>query len=148
MRLFLLGRKLMDLAEGSLPKGKLATSVRLVLIDVAHHPGSSITQITERTTFPQSLVSVCVARLRELGFVEASPDPSDRRRTLVNAIPAALQAKMQAGATPVEELLARELPPERRGEVGEAAAALELLARLLIEDTAHGSAQSGEQDPV
>lgn len=112
MGLFLLGRKLMQLAEDSLGRGSTATSTRLVLIDVVYHPGSSITEITERTGFPQSLVSASVAKLREFGVVVTDADPTDRRRTLVNAVPAALKARMGAGAATVEDILAKELPPQ------------------------------------
>ena len=70
MSLFLLGRKLMLMAESALPVSKTAKSGRLVFVDVAYHPDSSITEITERTGFPQSLVSTAVARLREIGLLE------------------------------------------------------------------------------
>jgi DNA-binding MarR family transcriptional regulator len=132
MALFLLGRKLMQVAESGLPQGKITTSVRLVLADVAYHPGSSITEITERTGFPQSLVSLAVARLREAGVVESEPDPSDRRRTLVRTT-AALEARAKRADTPpVGALVAEELPAELQHLVPEADAALHLLARLLI----------------
>src|ERR1700733_15371015 len=87
MSLFLLGRKLMQIANGALPQGKTAPSVRLIFVDVAYHPNSSITEITERTGFPQSLVSTAVARLREMGFLASGPDPVDRRRTLLSTTP-------------------------------------------------------------
>jgi DNA-binding MarR family transcriptional regulator len=132
MGLFLLGRKLMQIAESGLPQGKITTSVRLVLADVAYHPGSSITEITERTGFPQSLVSLAVAKLREVGIVESEPDPSDRRRTLVRTT-AALEERQQRADTPsIEALVAKELPAEQQKLVLDAGAALDLLARLLI----------------
>ncbi len=52
-----------------------------------YHPDSSISEITERTGFPQSLVSTAVAKLRDVGVVETEPDPTNRRRTLVRAAP-------------------------------------------------------------
>jgi DNA-binding MarR family transcriptional regulator len=132
MALFLLSRKLMQIAESGLPQGKAATSVRLVLADVAYHPGSSITEITERTGFPQSLVSLAVAKLREVGVVESEPDPSDRRRTLVRTT-AALEATVKRADTPpAEALVAKELPADLQRLAPEAGAALHLLARLLI----------------
>jgi DNA-binding MarR family transcriptional regulator len=146
MGLFLLGRKLMQMAEGSLPQGTIATSARLVLTDVAYHPGSSITEITERIGFPQSLVSASVVKLRELGVVETQTDPSDRRRTLVRPLPAALQAKVRARAVSAEEVLAKELPPGQQGQAAEAAAALTLLARLLTPEALRtGSPHSSDQ---
>jgi DNA-binding MarR family transcriptional regulator len=128
--LFLLGRKLMQIAEGSLPQGRIATSVRLVLADVAYHPNSSITEITERTGFPQSLVSTAVAKLRALGVVESERDPCDGRRTLVRATPRMEERAERAGATSIDPVLA-ELAGEHRERVPEAVAALELLAGLL-----------------
>src|SRR5271155_3375243 len=88
MSLYLLGRKLMQIAEGMLPTGRKLTSARLVFVDVAYHPNSSISEITERTGFPQSLVSTAVAKLRDLGLLATDPDPVDRRRTLVRTTPA------------------------------------------------------------
>jgi DNA-binding MarR family transcriptional regulator len=131
MALFLLGRKLMQVAESALPRGGAATSVRLVVIDVAYHPNSSISEITERTGFPQSLVSAAVARLREFGVLETGPDPSDRRRTLVRTTPALREIGQQAGQFSIEAVLASWLTPEQQGELPEAVAALDLLARLL-----------------
>lgn len=129
--LFLLGRTLMNVAERALPTGTINTSVRLVLIDVAYHPGSSISQITERTGFPQSHVSQSVARLRELGVLETIVDPSDRRRTLVSSTPALAQHQARAGAaTPLPEVLAASLEEAQHRQLGDAVAAIELLAAL------------------
>jgi len=130
MALFLLGRKLMQIAEQALPEGP-ATSVRLIFADVAYHPDSSITEITERTGFPQSLVSTAVAKLREAGFLESGPDPLDRRRTLVRTTPAL--NSVAEGLTPmsVDDILAKELALDDQEQVPDALAALGLLARLL-----------------
>jgi DNA-binding MarR family transcriptional regulator len=127
--LFLLGRKLMKIAEGALPGGKTAASGRLVFVDVAYHPNSSITEITERTGFPQSLVSTAVARLREMGFVESGPDPLDRRRTLVRTTPALKAVQGRLGSVSIDDILARELATEDREELTDVIAALDLLSR-------------------
>jgi DNA-binding MarR family transcriptional regulator len=145
--LFLLGRRLMEIAEGLLPQGKATTSLRLVLIDVAYHPGSSISEITERTGFPQSLVSLSVAKLRAIGVVETSPDPVDRRRTLVHATEQmAARSQERAGST-IETAILAQLGPEHEDQVAEALAALDVLARLLTpEVTADGLRSAGEAD--
>ena len=81
VELYLLGRKLMKIAEEALPKpptGAPPTSVRMILIDIAEHPDSSVGEIASRTGFPQSHVSTSIARLRELGALVTSIDPSDR----------------------------------------------------------------------
>lgn len=145
MALFLLGRKLMQIAEGALPKGP-ATSVRLVFADVAYHPNSSITEITERTGFPQSLVSAAVAKLREAGFLETGPDPLDRRRTLVRTTPAVNSVAEGLRPMPVDDILARELAPEDQEQMPDALAALDLLARLLTPEVFAGDA--GTSPPI
>jgi DNA-binding MarR family transcriptional regulator len=134
--LFLLGRRLMKLGEGAIPESKrtqggVGTSVRLVMTDVAYHPGSSVNEITERTGFPQSLVSLSVARLRELGAVVTAPDPADRRRTLVRPTEAAAPRGVRHGAVPVDEVIARAIGTEAQDRVPEALAVLELLGKLI-----------------
>jgi DNA-binding MarR family transcriptional regulator len=131
MSLFLLGRKLMQIAEGALPKGKTATSVRLVLVDVAYHPDSSITEITERTGFPQSLVSTAVARLGEIGMLESRRDTLDRRRTLVRTTPALKAVQGRLGPVSIDDILVRELAEADQEQLGDAMTALDLLSRLL-----------------
>ncbi|MGH2871529.1 MAG: MarR family winged helix-turn-helix transcriptional regulator [Solirubrobacteraceae bacterium] len=131
MALYLLGRKLMQVAEEALPQGSAATSVRLVLIDAVYHPNSSITEITERTGFTQSVVSDAVARLRKVGVLETEPDRADRRRTVVRATPALREVGRSAEEFPIDDALAEALASEQEEEVGAALAALEVLARLL-----------------
>jgi DNA-binding MarR family transcriptional regulator len=134
----------MQIAEGALPEGRMATSGRLVFVDVAYHPNSSITEITERTGFPQSLVSTAVARLREMGLLESGPDPRDRRRTLVHTSPALKAVQERLGPVPIDDLLARALAPEDRAELAKVVAALELLSRLL---TPEGMSDDPEPPP-
>jgi DNA-binding MarR family transcriptional regulator len=136
MGLFLLGRQLMEIAERILPQGKVATSVRLVLADITYHPNSSITEITERTGFPQSLVSSAVAKLRTIGVVETEPDSLDRRRTIVRTTPSLeVFAERAAVNSSVDLALANALPREDQAEISNAIAALNLLARLLTPET-------------
>jgi DNA-binding MarR family transcriptional regulator len=112
VELYLLGRKLMKIADEALPKpptGGPPTSVRMIVIDVAEHPDSSIGEITTRTGFPQSHVSASVARLRELGALTTWADPRDRRRTLTRLSPGILD-RAQRAAVPVDAQLAAALP--------------------------------------
>jgi DNA-binding MarR family transcriptional regulator len=131
MSLYLLGRKLMQIAESSLPTGRRVTSTRLVFVDVAYHPGSSITEITDRTGFPQSLVSTAVAKLREIGLLQTEPDPLDRRRTLVRRTPALNQVEGRLTQVSIDGVVAKELTPEHEEELTEVMAALDLLSRVL-----------------
>ncbi len=121
----------MSLAEDALPHGKVATSVRLVLMDVAFHPDSSISQVTARTGFPQSHVSASVAKLRDLGMLRTEADPADRRRTLVRVTPAVMARAKGVGSAPVEAVLTPVLVGAGPSEVAAVVAALELLGRKL-----------------
>lgn len=135
--LFLLGRKLMKLGEGAIPPstlnaGRATASVRLVMADIAYHPGSSVSEITERTGFPQSHVSQSVATLRDLGFVVTEPDPADRRRTLVRPTEGAVRSGTRHGAVPVDETIAKAIGTEAQDRLPQALAALDLLGQLII----------------
>jgi DNA-binding MarR family transcriptional regulator len=130
----------MRLGVAAMPEGgfrDLPTSVRIVLVDVFEHPGTTIGQIVERTGFPQSHVSQAVTRLREGGVLETSVDPADRRRTLVSPAPDHLVMidRTRHELEPVDAALEAALV-ERFGAAGadrvaDATAALEVLAELL-----------------
>jgi DNA-binding MarR family transcriptional regulator len=118
----------------------LPISVRVVLVDVYEHPGTTIGQIVERTGFPQSHVSQAVARLRASGVLETGVDPADRRRTLVSPSPEHL-ARIERGRDelePIDDLLeaalVERLGPAGADHVAEATAALDLLAALFTPD--------------
>jgi hypothetical protein len=136
--LFLLGRKLMKLGEQAIPPSSRApegvsTSVRLVMADIAYHPGSSVSEITERTGFPQSLVSLSVATLRDFGAVVTEPDPADRRRTLVRPAEGVVRSGgTQHSAVPVDETIAKAIGAGAQDRLPEALAALEVLGQLII----------------
>jgi DNA-binding MarR family transcriptional regulator len=146
MSLFLLGRRLMQIAEKALPPGKWAKSGRLVFVDVAYHPNSSITEITERTGFPQSLVSTAVARLREIGLLESGPDPLDRRRTLVRTTPEISTVQERLGAVSIDDILAQELTSDQKHDLPDVMAALDLLSHLFTPEVE--SEESGNDIPA
>jgi hypothetical protein len=136
--LFLLGRKLMKLGEDAIPPspraaGPVSTSVRLVMADIAYHPGSSVSEITERTGFPQSLVSLSVAKLRDFGAVLTGPDPADRRRTLVRPAEGVVRkGGTRHSAVPIDETIAKAIGADAQDRLPDALAALELLGQLII----------------
>ncbi|MCK9902661.1 MarR family transcriptional regulator [Frankia sp. Cpl3] len=102
--LFQLGRQLMRLGEQSMPEigfRQMSAPTRAIVFDVFENPDTSISDIAARVRFPQSQVSVCVARLREAGAVETVTDPRDRRRTLVRLTAATLE---RADARPPAEI--------------------------------------------
>jgi DNA-binding MarR family transcriptional regulator len=134
--LFLLGRKLMKLGEQAIPlsrleQDELTTTVRLVMVEILAYPGSSVSEITERTGFPQSQVSQSVARLRELGSVVTGPDPGDRRRTLVRPTEGMMEKGMRHAAVPINQTIAEAIGAEALDRLPEALAALELLGQLI-----------------
>jgi hypothetical protein len=134
LELFLLGRKLVKLGEEAVPASgfhELPTSVRSVLVDVLSHPGSSITDITARTGFPQSHVSASVARLRDQSVLVTAVDPGDRRRTLVRPAPGVVRRGARRASVPIDATVAKALGTDDQGQVAEVVAALELVARRL-----------------
>ena len=137
LELFLLGRKLMKLGEEAIPRSgfhRMPTSVRSVMVDAYEHPGSSVSEITARTGFPQSHVSASVNRLREAGALITITDPADRRRTLVSPNPEVRRGVPSMPWEPLDAVLARAIGTGDPGQAAEAVAALELLARLLMPD--------------
>jgi DNA-binding MarR family transcriptional regulator len=130
--LFVLGRRLIKLAEEGLPGGSVNTSGRFVMIDVGGHPGSSISEITTRTGFPQSHVSATVTRLRDYGMVRTEVDPTDRRRTLVWPTPEAMERAQSPRFGPIDGLVAQAIGNPGSAEVARVVDALELLATRLL----------------
>jgi hypothetical protein len=149
--LFHLGRKLMKLGEQAIPpsrlSGEMATSVRLVMVDILGHPGSSVSEITERTGFPQSHVSLSVARLRELGTVVTAPDPADRRRTLVRPVDGIMEKGIRHASVPIDQTVANALGDQAQDHLPEVLAALELLGQLMTPEL-HRLAPAVPADPA
>ncbi|GAA5192242.1 hypothetical protein GCM10023322_51430 [Rugosimonospora acidiphila] len=137
IELFLLGRTLMKIGEEAIPTdgvGQYSTSHRSVLIvasDIRAHPDSAVGEIAERTGFPQSKVSACVARLREAGAVDTSTDPQDRRRLLVRPASQVSERVAQVRAAPIDSALGAALGSRDPQVLTEVRAALDALARHL-----------------
>jgi DNA-binding MarR family transcriptional regulator len=136
LELLVLGRALMKIGGAALPAPggeALPASVRSVLIDIAQHPGSSVSEITARTGFPQSHVSASIARLQDNGSVLAEPDPRDRRRTLVRPDPAATGRLLVVTVAPIDDALRESLvDPADPAALEEVQAALATLSRHLV----------------
>jgi DNA-binding MarR family transcriptional regulator len=132
--LYLLGRRLMKLGEEEM-RGRDApavpTGMRLIVTDVAGHPGSSIGEITARTGLPQSHVSQSVARLRDRGALETTRDPADGRRTLVRLSPRIPDTAAQRGSVSADAALGEAMGVTDPRAVAELVTALEsVLAHL------------------
>jgi DNA-binding MarR family transcriptional regulator len=141
IELFLLGRTLMKLGEEAIPTEgvdshpALHRSVLIVASDIRAHPGTSVSEIADRTGFPQSKVSVCAARLRKAGAIEATPDPDDRRRLLLHTAQQVSDRVVQIRAASVDGALAAALGTDDPARIAEITAALETLARSLTPQT-------------
>ncbi|MFJ3901621.1 MarR family winged helix-turn-helix transcriptional regulator [Streptomyces sp. NPDC090025] len=142
VQLFLLGRALMKLGEEALPEppgdgaARQPGSNRVVLVvasDIAAHRDTTVGEIATRTGLPQSQVSTAVARLKEAGSVETAPDPADRRRTLVRQAGEVSTRVAEVRATSIERQLAAALGTDDPDSLGEVTAALDLLARRLLD---------------
>ncbi|WP_340384343.1 helix-turn-helix domain-containing protein [Streptomyces sp. SS7] len=140
VELFLLGRTLMKIGEEAIPTegmGPRSTSTRsmlIVLLDVYAHPDTTVGEITARTGLPQSAVSGCVARLKEVGSVVAAPDPADRRRTLLRRGPEVSGRRAEVAATPVDSALADALGTDDPDRIADTVDLLEQLAERLSPD--------------
>jgi DNA-binding MarR family transcriptional regulator len=136
VEVYVLGRKLMKIAESAFAAdqsgGGLPTSVRMVLVDISAHPGSSIGEITARTGFPQSHVSGSVARLREQGVLETSVDAVDGRRTLVSLGDSFRERLATRAPVPIDAALAAELASPDQEDLTQVIDALKVVAERII----------------
>src|SRR3569833_572042 len=117
VRLHRLGKRLIDLSREvttSAGDASLTPAEIAVIEDLLKNPGSPVSEIKARTGFAQRLVSESVARLKERGLAETSPDPADRRRTRVRLSEVARQAVLARAGRPADEVIAQAVPePER-----------------------------------
>jgi len=138
VELFRLGRTLAKIGERAIPESgfhRMPASMRAIMVDVFEHPGTSVQEITARTGFPQSLVSVSIAKLREAGVLVTTTDPADRRRTRIQAA-ADVPARARRFSTPVDTAIAAAIGTDDPDRVAEVVTLLETLAERL--DSAPG----------
>jgi MarR family 2-MHQ and catechol resistance regulon transcriptional repressor len=134
--LYQLGRRLTELAYQGMGGAELdlTPSEFLVLRDLFMNGRSSITDTVNRTGLAQSKVSVSVAKLRDRGWVNTSPDPDDGRKTLAEVTEAVKLEGDRRRARSAEDALDLVLAGAERGERLELAGALERLHELLVTD--------------
>jgi DNA-binding MarR family transcriptional regulator len=78
----------------------------------------SVTEIAEVIQQPHPLLISWIRQLKESGMVETSPDPKDRRRTIVALTPAgAAQAQLLLDVRPAFEAAYRRLMRESDAEI-------------------------------
>ena len=111
----------------------VAASTLAIVEDVAAHPGTSISQIVERTGLAQSLVSGTTARLTKAGALILEQDPNDRRRTLVS-----MNEKRRAedfaerGARGIGDAIRRAIPGANDTQIAEIESELDQLVLQLF----------------
>ena len=134
--LYQLGRRLTDLAYQGMGGTELdlTPSDFLVLRDLFTNGQSSITDTVARTGLAQSKVSMSVAKLRDRGWVETSPDPDDGRKTLAAVTTAVKLEGDRRRAHRASDALTAVLAGAEPGEREELARALERLHQLLVGD--------------
>jgi 2-polyprenyl-3-methyl-5-hydroxy-6-metoxy-1,4-benzoquinol methylase len=128
-----LGRKLMQIGEDATPDPTglrlLSPGVRHVMTDVFGHPGTSITEIVDRTGFPVGHVEASVATLRDADAVTTADDTGNPGRTVVR--PVFRHGAANRAAAPVDSQLAEAAGIRDAGEAKEVVETLERLARRL-----------------
>lgn len=133
VELFRLGRTLAKIGERAIPESgfhRIPASMRAVMVDVFEHPDTSVQEITERTGFPQSLVSVSIAKLREAGVLVTTTDPADRRRTRIRAAPD-VPARARRFSAPIDGAIAAAIGTDDPDRIAEIVTLLETLADRL-----------------
>ena len=76
----------------------------------------SVGEIARELGLTLATVSGIITDTERAGFVERSPDPGDRRRTIVSLVPgqcAAVSAWIESASAPMERALDRLSPDER-----------------------------------
>ncbi|MFI7601001.1 methyltransferase domain-containing protein [Actinoplanes sp. NPDC049681] len=131
--LYDLGRKLMKIGEDAIPDptgiNRLPIGVRHVLTDVFSHPGTSITEITERTGFPAGHIEASVATLRAAGALATTVDPAAPERTVVRPVPR--HGAADRAAATVDGKLAEAAGIQEADQLKDLVTTLEMLARRL-----------------
>jgi DNA-binding MarR family transcriptional regulator len=108
----------------------MAPAEASVLEDVIRHPDSSISDISGRTGFAQSHVSVTVARLRDRGIIETAADAADGRRVQVRVARTAMRSITRRSRQPIDAALTDVLADA--GSARRVTALLDELAALLL----------------
>ena len=103
-----------------------------IVEDVAHHRGTSIGEVAQRTGLAQSLVSTTVARLGDAGVIEVDADPSDRRRTRIGVSAAARELFAARAARPIDPAIRQALPDASGAEIARVEKLLDELASLVL----------------
>ncbi len=135
LELFVLARKLSKLGMEALPQSSftdMPVSARTVLSDALENPGTTITAIVTRTGIPQSQVSSAMAHFRDVNVLSTSPDPLDRRRTIVRPAPGIAAKAAELASIPIDEAVARAIQSNDPEEIAQVVRSLEFLSAKLM----------------
>ena len=100
--------------------------------DVAHHSGTTVGAVADRTGLAQSLVSRTVAQMRDAGVFVTASDPADGRRTLVSVAPATRAGVFRSrGGRPIDDALRAHLPDASAADLRRVGELLDELAGRL-----------------
>ncbi|CAN5831081.1 hypothetical protein BH11MYX3_BH11MYX3_33370 [soil metagenome] len=122
---------------------KVSAAQLFVLHTLVDKPGSSLSEVAQRTLTDQSSVSTVVTRLVERGLVRRTPSRRDRRRTELRVTAAGLRMVERAPRIPQAQMIEaiRGMPPARQAELARALDGLatmiganEVAPRMLFED--------------
>jgi SAM-dependent methyltransferase len=126
VELYFLGQKLTAIAANAIPADspmyRITPGARLILADVTRYPGTSASEIAERTGLQSGQVSLLVSELADLVFLE----PDGERITAVRGLPV-----RQDAAPAIDAALADALRSSDAGQVREVTDLLESLDRRL-----------------
>jgi DNA-binding MarR family transcriptional regulator len=132
-RLHRLGKRLIELSRAATTEAtdpQMTPGELAVLEHLVTNPDSSVSDLSARTGFAQSHVSNSVARLRHRGLVDTIADPSDGRRTKVQATNVALQAITNRAGRGVQDAIAAAVPDAEKAR--QVTVKLDELAQLLL----------------
>ena len=134
--LYQLGRRLTELGYQGMGGSELdlTPSEFLVLWDLFMNGRSSISDTVARTGLAQSKVSTSVAKFRDRGWVQTTPDPGDGRKTLAAVTDQVKLAGDRRRARNTRDALNHVLADADPAERQKLAAALERLHELLVGD--------------
>lgn len=131
-----LGRRLIELSRTATtgPGDPAMNPAEVAVLEaVLTRPDSTVSDISARTGFAQSHVSVSIARLSDRGVVTTNGDPADRRRSRIRPTDGAVRAITNRAARPIDATLAEALADPQNTE--RVIALLDELSGLLLPAT-------------
>jgi DNA-binding MarR family transcriptional regulator len=118
-----------------------STAERVILTAVYRQEPISVGELTTVTGFVQSYVSNVVSRLDAKGILTHSPDPSDRRRTLISFRPGLREEIARALTLDARPILERLLEPDGEYTIDHVMQVLQYLSQQASKHLARQNAE-------